>query len=131
MKYLDLVIQTIIFVIGIVILLGTWEDVNWPYGILYAQMMLGPWQMVSSIVSVLTKAPLYRKKRLHLLLAIIYLFALYVCGNADTETLAHRFYGFMLTVPAWALASFYYILTYRWVFPRIRKGGNFLPNLSF
>jgi hypothetical protein len=131
MKYLDLGIQTIIFVFGIVILFVSWGDADWPFGILYAQLVLGPWQMISSIVSVITKAPLYRKKALHLSLAAIYLFALFACGNMGSETLVQRFFGVMLTVPAWTLAIFYYILTCKWVLLRKRNGGNFLPNLSF
>lgn len=131
MKYLDLGIQTIILVVGIVILLVSWGEADWPFGILYVQLLLGPWQMMSSVVSVVAKAPLYRKKRLHLFLAIIYLFALYIAGHAADDALVQRFFGVAITVPAWALAIYYYILTCRWVFPRRRSGGNFLPNLSF
>jgi hypothetical protein len=131
MKYLDLAIQTIIFIFGIVMLLVSWGEADWPFAILYAQALLGPWQMISSIVSVIAKAPLYKKKKLHLLLAAIYLMVLYVCGNMSFVSISGRFFSLLLTVPAWALAIFYFILTWKWVFPRIRKGGNFLPNLSF
>lgn len=131
MKYLDLAIQTILFVFGIVMLFVSWGEADWPFAILYAQALLGPWQMISAIVSVIAKTPLHRKKRLHLLLAAIYLMVLYICGNLSVVSISGRFFSMLLTVPAWGLAIFYYLLTWQWVFPRIRKGGNFLPNLSF
>ena len=130
MKYLDYGTQTIIFTFGIVSLLISWAQLS--PGILYAQLLLGVWQMISSIVSVITKAPLYRKKRLHLLLAAFYLMALYAYGQISPGMPhAQFFFGFIFTVPAWALAIFYYIITCQWVFARKKKRGNFLPNLSF
>jgi hypothetical protein len=133
MKYLDVATQTIIFATGIIILFFSWGDADWPMDILLAQLMLGPWQMISSIVSVIGKTPFYRKKRIHLLLAAIYLIVLYAYIALDSGIIPHSetVSRLMFIVPAWALATFYYALTWKWVFLRKKSVGNFLPHLSF
>lgn len=133
MKYLDFAIQSIIIVFGILILIFSWEEPDWPLAVLYAQIMLGPWQMTSSIISIVAQAPLYRQKRFHLFIAILYLIGLYVYTDTDSTVIPHSetIFSIIFTVPAWALGIFYYSLTCRWVFAGRRKKGNFLPNLSF
>lgn len=101
--------------------------------VLVAQLVLGPWQYLGSLISVVVKAPSAKQKRIHLIVSTIYLLMLYL------GTLKH-FHGISfpgevialtLTVPAWALGIYYYIITWRWTFPKIKRRGSFLPHLSF
>jgi hypothetical protein len=106
--------------------------------LLYAQMLLGPWQMLSGLISILIKSTGYRQKRIHFVVSIIYLAVLglgiwsgeqgYLPLNRNLlETLAML----GLTIPAWILGTYYYVLTWRTVFPGYKKTSSFLPHINF
>jgi hypothetical protein len=134
MRYLDLVIQSLIFIFGITALIWFSGDSAWPVNaLLIAQLILGPWQMLSSFASAILRAGFHKAKRLHLIVSTIYLITLYVFFNWSPPIFNHNdvIPKILLTVPAWSLAFFYYIVTWKWVLTHKRKRGSFLPNLSF
>jgi hypothetical protein len=96
--------------------------------ILMAQLVLGPWQMLSSLFSVLTESPFHRLKIVHFLVAIIYLLILVILSGARVP---ENILVIAATVPAWTLAFYYYHLTWRWAFMKTTKSGSFLPNIFF
>lgn len=134
MKYLDLIIQTLIFIFGITVLIWFSDEAAWPVNaLLIVQMVLGPWQMLSSFASVVLQAGFHKVKRIHLGVSIIYLAVLYVYFYKSPPFFNHAgiVAKLLLTVPAWTLAFFYYIVTWKWVLRGRKKRGSFLPHLSF
>jgi hypothetical protein len=117
MKYLDIIGQTaILFLTGMMAIAYSWS------GLMYGQLFIGIWQMISSIVSVIAGTPNKNLRRIHLVVAATYLVLLYV-GFTN-----HEF--FFLTVPPWMLAIYYYTITWKWFLTDPKK-GKFLPNISF
>jgi hypothetical protein len=118
MKYIDTIGQTaLLFLTGMMVIAYSWS------GLMYGQLFIGIWQMISSIVSVIAGTPHKSLRRIHLLLATTYLLLLYV-GFITS----HQF--LLLTVPPWTLALYYYGITWKWFLSNPKK-GNFLPNISF
>jgi hypothetical protein len=133
MKYLDFTVQTAILLLTILLLAVSYGELDWPIGILVAQLALGSCQYLSSVISVLVDAPFLKQKKIHLVVSTVYLLLLYVGAQ-------ERFHGInfpaevilpALTIPAWILGIYYYIITWRWTFPKTKRRGSFLPNLSF
>jgi CDP-diglyceride synthetase len=117
MKYVDITIQTIIlFLTATMMTMYSWS------GLMYGQLFIGIWQMISSVVSVSAGTPNKNLRRIHLLLATIYLILLAI-GFRNHEFI-------LLTVPPWMLAFFYYTITWKWVLSDQKK-GKFLRNISF
>ena len=125
MRYLDFVTQTLVIFITVIVALFGRADLI--YAILFAQLVLGAWQIMSSFVSVVIKSNQYKLKALHLLISFTYLVVLYKSRDQFPET----FYMLLITMPAWSLALYYYFLTTIEVFRRPGSGGKFLPHLSF
>lgn len=125
MRYLDLITQTLVISITAIVALFGGADLI--YAILLAQLVLGPWQLLSSFVSVVLKSNQYKLKALHLLISFTYLVVL----HKGRDQFPGTFYMLLLTIPAWSLALYYYFLTAIEVFRRPGGGGKFLPHLSF
>jgi hypothetical protein len=131
MRYIDFVFQTLLIIAGAVMLVATYYDLNWPVIILWIQLILGPWQVMSSLISIITESFFNKEKRLHLILSACYLLGLYISFNTTLPFFSGTVLTVLLTVPAWILAIYYYIITWKYTFPRKRKRGSFLPNLGF
>ena len=141
LPYIDFIGQTI-FMTGLLLGLGIAAsgvkyDV-WLMILLWAQMYLGPWQMLSCLVSILIKGKGHAQKRIHFVISILYLtiLALGLWGGSQgalpfsDETL--RIAGILaLTIPSWILGTYYYMLTWRIVFPNYKKHSSFLPHTNF
>lgn len=132
MKYVDFAIQTSILLLTILLVVSYGEH-DWLLAVLYAQMVLGPWQYISSLISVITKAPFFKQKRIHLIVSTVYLLLLYL-GTLE------NFHGInfpgelilpVLTIPAWTLGLYYFSITWRWTFLSTKKRSSFLPHLNF
>lgn len=133
MKYIDFSVQAIILLLT----LGGFGFATGPGNylviLLSAQLVLGPWQYISSLISVVTNAPFARQKRAHLILSTIYLLMLYFCSLKDFHgvTFPPEIVMPALTIPAWCLGLYYFRITWLWTFSKINHGGKFLPHLSF
>lgn len=131
MKYIDFTLQTIILLLtaaGFV-----YDPKAWVMCILYAQIVLGPWQYFSSLISVITRAPFFKQKRIHLIVSTIYLLLLYLGTLKNVHGISFPDEAIFpaFTIPAWILALYYFAITCRWTFSKTKSGGNFLPHLSF
>lgn len=131
MKYFDLIGQSLILLFTAGHIIYFYSDPQWPVYILLGQLLLGPWQLISSAVSVISKTPFSRQKRLHLKLSLVYLFLLFAFVFSNCCTWPAFAIKLFATIPAWSLGLYYYTLTWKWVLPRRRNRGKFLPNLSF
>jgi hypothetical protein len=131
MKYADFIIQSIMISLGFGIVVVDLISGQKPMmTILMLQLVLGPWQMISSLISIVTKASLYQFKKWHFLVSLSYLLMLFVLSDAGvkfSETIVMA----GLTIPAWILGGYYYYLTWRKTFAKITKSGTFLPNIFF
>lgn len=133
MKYLDFTIQSLIMLGGLVLLIAcvaTESDMF--LSIMSVQLYLGVWQLTSSLISVIGRAPHFRAKSIHLIISVIYLLSLIAVGNnggdLDGPYLALKLYWI---IPAWMLGIYYYIITWQWALPKKAGGGKFLPHINF
>ena|SRR5689334_7136940 len=130
MKYIDFGIQTLIFGFTGVLLGASFNEPGWPMAVLYGQLLMGPWQFFSSLISVASRAEFYKAKRIHLWTSIACLLMLWVGSNLEHSTL-ETLASFFLIVPAWILAFHYYAITIKWTFYPRKASSGFLRNLSF
>lgn len=130
MRYFDLIGQSLILLAFSAGMFGTGQnDQDTLMLVFFAQMVLGPWQMLSSLISLLAEAPFHKLKLIHFLTSLVYLLVLALFATqARGGGLALTFFAI---APAWTLAIFYYYITCRWAFMRQRKSGKFLPNVFF
>ena len=124
MKYIDFIGQSLLLLTTLVL-----TFVFFGTGILVGQFLLGGWQMLSSSISLLTDAPLRRKKAIHFVCAAIYLTFFFTIGEIrifQTSTMAAA----LLMLPAWIMALYYFSITWAWAFADTKR-SKFLPNISF
>lgn len=134
MKYVDFVYQSLIFLLVLVGFLITMIEDGNPAGgglaALYAAILLGPWQVVSSLLSVVFRSPLHKRKRLHLLGSVGYFVMAAIVLASDLAAFADWLAVGLLYIPPVVLAIYYYILTWRWTF-RSSGEGKFLPHINY
>lgn len=133
-KYIDLVVQSlcILAALSIVVFVAIESnphDRDWRLVILFIQLIIGPWQLIGSLVSVFLKTKFRRLKSVHLLASLLYLAVLIPLFQADFMNEHTRL--LFATVPAWVLAIGYYSITWRGVLKRSERGKGFLPHLGF
>ena len=134
MRYIDFTIQTLIILFGIGILVATWGEPNWPIQLLLAQMFLGPWQVLSSIVGVLGRGAAHKLKRTHLVTSALYFLVIIMAswiGSMLNYEWREIIIAVYLILPPWILALYYYSITWRITFPSQRKDSSFLPHINF
>lgn len=134
-KYVDLIVQTLCIGLAVLLLLTALmghdpADTDWAMSVLYAQMILGPWQMLSSGISIFTWAPLRRMKIIHFVIAVGYILSLMLLSSLEAVR-SETFLNWFITIPAWILALYYYFLTWCWVTRANTRHGSFLPHLGF
>jgi len=95
--------------------------------LLIAQLLLGPWQMLSSLLSVTDGTAYHKLKALHLVLSGFYLIVVFGTYRIIDE----KYTRLLLTLPAWVLGFYYYFINSLEVLRKPRKGGKFLPHTSF
>lgn len=135
MRYIDLLVQSVILILAIVLTsLGIGKDDFW-IALLFFQFLIGAWQLLSSVVSVL-KHRSGSPKKFHFTLSLIYLAILFVTTAilrmvAADNSLPEWLWRTYLIGPPWILAIYHYMLTWRMMFSRYKKSSNFLPHINF
>ena len=124
-NYLNIKNLLIVFAIGLLILSFA-EGTHWYFAVLYAQILLGPWQLLGSLTSIFLKTRHFKLKILHQVLSWVVLLWLYIAG-INNEGMPHVV---LLIVVPWMLALYYYLITWSEVIGK-RTPGKFLPHLSF
>ncbi|HEY5749723.1 MAG TPA: hypothetical protein VIU12_26825 [Chryseolinea sp.] len=127
MKYIDVTVQTLLFVFAISLLIVSFgEGAHWYFAVLYAQILLGPWQLLGSLTSILLKTKHFRLKIVHQVLSWVVLLWLYI-GGINNDGMPQVV---LLIVVPWMLAVYYYLITWSELVAK-RTQGKFLPHLSF
>jgi len=126
MRYINVIVQTILFLVapGMAI----FEGADPATCLLVAQFFLGPWQLVSSLASILMKAKYFRLKIAHQIASWLVLTGLYLVMNHQNG--GEPVLIFFLFVAPWTLAIYYYVVTWKVLLAKGGK-GKFLPHLSF
>ena len=96
--------------------------------ILVIQLLLGTYQMISSLLSIgFSKPSAPRRKVIHFAVSTGYLISLMLVSELEFSSVLWSLY---LTLPAWSLAIYYFWVS---IFPTARQGrrSRFLPNLGF
>jgi hypothetical protein len=128
MKYIDFSVQSLLFIAALVVIIGNIGGSDAVRVVLWMQLLLGPWQVLSSVISVGIRTRMYKLKVIHLIVSASYLSALFFIPFrkfSEVTTLI----AFM--APAWTLAIYYYVLTCRDTFQRSTRQSSFLPHTSF
>lgn len=133
-KYIDLVVQSLCigvasFVVVAVIIGSRSREGDWPLVILSIQLILGPWQLIGSLIAVFRGTRSQKLKSIHLIASLLYLailIPLFQLGFVSKSTALP-----FITVPAWILAFGYYTITWREVLKKSERGKGFLPHLGF
>lgn len=134
MRYVDFTVQTLLILLGLGLLVFTWGDSDWPSAMMAAQMFLGPWQVLSSIIGVAFRGAANKRKRIHLLLSALYfviLFGALWVGSEYQYRCSDVMTSFYMIALPWSLALYYYLITWRIVFPNNKKTSSFLPHINF
>jgi hypothetical protein len=96
-----------------------------------AQCCIGIEQYFSSLITVIFKASLWRKKRTHLVVSTVYLVLLFAFTFLHIHGIPHSIILVGVFVLPWALAVYYFVLTCQVNFPAKSNAGHFLPHTSF
>jgi hypothetical protein len=140
-KTLDFFGQTLIFCIYaitvVVLLLTTPKTNEMALATASGLFCIGCWQMLSATLMLMLKAPELPQRHMHFLASIIYLAFLFISisilNAIDTNSFSIVFRWLLATlaisIPI-GLSIFYYIITWRFMFPA-KPVGRFLPNISF
>jgi hypothetical protein len=128
MKYIDFSVQSILFVAVLVVLIANIGGSDAVRVVLWMQLLVGPWQLLSSVISVGMRSRLYKLKTIHLIISALYLAVLFILPfRRFTESTSM----IILMVPAWTLAVYHYLLTTLATFQRPVRQSGFLPHTSF
>jgi hypothetical protein len=133
MKYIDFGIQTLLLALFLVAsIIGIFESEAIGAVILaamYVAMFLGPWQMLSSFLSIVLKSQYHKLKRIHFFSSLLYfiLLSFFIQLKPDFPD---WLISILSVIPVVALALFYYSLTWRWMF-HTESRSSFLPNTNF
>lgn len=128
MKYIDLIIQTLIIAAGLFWILSTSHSDS-IFMILIIQMFLGPWQYLSSLVSSIARGRYRKAKGVHLILSTLYLLMLFA-SPLELSDSTQLIVGFLI-IPSWMLGIYYYVLSWKCVIRQANKQSKFLPHTSF
>jgi hypothetical protein len=128
MKHLDFFIQTMLILLGLFLLLFSINDGG--VLILFAQLFLGPWQLISACCYIRFRTVLQKGRMLHLAISCLYLAILFIAFR-ESFYLTKTFDLLIIIIPSWILAICYYIITWRITFPNTKKRSSFLPHLNF
>ena len=127
-KYIDFSVQTLLFVAVLVILIGRLGGSDTLLLVLWMQLLIGPWQVLSSVISVGVRARMYKPKTIHLIISALYLTVLFSFPLSMYSPVLARI---IFMVPAWILAIYYFVLTCLATFQRRGRQSSFLPHTSF
>jgi len=128
MKYIDFWVQSLILIVVLGILVAGVGGKDTVIMVLWMQLLLGPWQVTSSILSVGFRAPFFSLKAVHLIVSAIYLSILSVSPIRELPREASLL---IVMVPAWTLAIYYYVVTAIVAFYKPPRLSSFLPHTSF
>lgn len=136
-RFIDLSVQTILFIAVPVTLIYFRGKPSWLSELLGIQFVMGVWQMSGSFLSVVFKGPAFRRKLRHFTISSAYLLLFVLLLTTRTTSgyqagyLSEIVTGICCFGPPWALAIYYYITTWQLVFPRQKKLSNFLPHINY
>ncbi|HEY9047915.1 MAG TPA: hypothetical protein VIN08_18535 [Ohtaekwangia sp.] len=131
MKYIDTFGQSLLVLGGLIsVSAGIFiNDTLWFFAV--CQFFLGVWQVLSCVLILIWHTEKSSARRKYLLITIFYLLSLFaggklIPGSFPIPDIIRILY---LTIPAWTLGAWYYIITLTGYFPKVKRG--FLPHLSF
>ena len=77
MKYIDFSVQSLLFVTVLIIIAAKIGD-NVAPSLVSMQLVVGAWQLLSSLISVGLRTRLYKLKTIHLVVSVIYVSILFI-----------------------------------------------------
>lgn len=123
MKYIDIVVQTVLFLWALGVLIFTFGQAGYPYDLLFPQMLLGPWQLIGSLIILVRRTKHYK-------LLVPYHIISWGVVLALASPHVPRQDSLLLFGAPWVLATYYYAVSWKMLLAKQDK-GKFLPHLSF
>lgn len=131
LKFIDFAMQSLLMAGGLVAVGLTLFSPGWFILILYLQMVLGPWQITSALILLLTRHP-KRQAIVYYVLATTVYFLIGWGWSVFMDFTVHRIVLMAyLTVIPWGLALYYYLLLSVDYVRGYRPAGKFLRHLQF
>ena len=127
MKYIDFFAQSVMFV-AVLIIIAAKIGENPAPSMRSMQLIVGTWQLLSSLISVGLRTRMYKLKTIHLVVSGIYVSILFIIPFPE---LSRTVSLIILMVPAWILAVYYYAITCFATFQQKHRQSSFLPHTSF
>ena len=124
MRHIDFYAQTGIL-IGTLVLLALFSG----YGLLLGQAVLGGWQVLSCIISVVFFQEFRKAKLWHLSISCVVVITFYL-SDGHPSLLNDFVFLLLVMLPSWGLAIYYFVITWRW-HSATGNRSKFLPNISF
>lgn len=123
LAFIDVTVQTILLGGVVIMSLRVLMEGGWAaserviFTAMVGAMFLGPWQMLSSIITTAARVPQFRLRAIHVVSSIIYLVVVFgtnaVSTSAQLNEMSNPFsMAFVYGTPA-LLAFFYYYITLR------------------
>jgi hypothetical protein len=133
MRYIDFIAQSLLISATLISGLTSWFLPELVFLFIFCQGAVLIWQIVSSVVSLITESIGADIKRKHLLVTVCYslsVFLIPVLTDHVELPVLFKVYTFYILISALALSMFYFNITWKITFPK-KKKGTFLPHLSF
>lgn len=132
LKFIDFAMQSLLMAGGLVAVGLTLFSPGWFILILYLQMVLGPWQITSALIRLLTRHPQRQAIVYYVLATTVYLLIGWRWSLFMDDFTVHRIVLMAyLTVIPWGLALYYYRLLSIDYIRGYRPAGKFLRHLQF
>lgn len=120
LRGIDFVVQSLfiggVIVVGIsTIFTGGVEAIG--LAAMYASLVLGPWQLISSLITNIARSPMLKQRRLHLFVSIAYIAGASIAASLSNSVDVGTFLSvvgmiFGFGIPA-VLALFYFWITFK------------------
>lgn len=134
MRYIDFIVQTVFILLALLCVIFFLIVPSSVTIILIIQLLLGVWQLIGCSLSIIKKSNGYEAKKKYVLIASVYMATIFLSFSVYNENYLSWLnvaYPIWIVLPAWALAFYYYFITYKITFISRRNTNRFLPHLSF
>ncbi|RAW03283.1 hypothetical protein [Pseudochryseolinea flava] len=129
-KKIDFFAQLLLLITAAIFACLITIDDEYFFFVLLAQFLIGCLQYFSCLVTIITSTTLRNAKVTHLTIATVYLIFL-LLGSSQVIAVSDLVEIIYTFVAPWALAIYYFILTWIFNFPNNRHNGSFLRHISF
>lgn len=129
-KYIDWAGQTLLMLAGIIAIVSNLDQSTGVFIVMWVQLVLGPWQVLSAIVWTVWGMPHQESRQRYLIAALGWIFLLIFLSDAHPVLNEQIIIIIGAIIIPWVLALYYYRIVCQSTFVKV-SGKGFLPHLQF